>query len=136
EFCAASRGELVIVEAETVSSAPRKVIVPRGGFDMGPLTPAAMTTAGQDLVESILLRRARNLGAEARFSTELRRLSQDAGGVTAILRDLATGEDETVVADYVVGADGNRSMIRQALGIATQGPGAFSQNLSILFESV
>ncbi|HXW19380.1 MAG TPA: FAD-dependent monooxygenase [Roseiarcus sp.] len=135
ELCAASRGELVIIEAETVASAPRKVIVPRGGFDLGPLTPASMATAGQDLVEPILLRRARNLGAEARFSTELRRLSQDHSGVTAVLRDLATGEDETVDADYVVGADGNRSAIRQALGIATQGPGAFSQNLSILFES-
>jgi putative polyketide hydroxylase len=135
ELCSASRGELVIIEAETVASAPRKVIVPRGGFDTSSLTPAAMATAGQDVVEAILLRRVRNLGAEARFSTELKRLSQGESGVTATLRDLATGEDETVVADYLIGADGNRSMIRQALGIGTQGPGAFSQNLSILFES-
>jgi 2-polyprenyl-6-methoxyphenol hydroxylase-like FAD-dependent oxidoreductase len=134
ELCAASRGDLVIVEAETVCGPPRKVIVPPGGFDLGALTPAAMATAGQDVVEPILLRRARNLGADVRFSTELVRFSQDGRGVRAVLRN-AKGEEETATADYLVAADGNRSAIRQALGIATQGPGAFSENLSILFES-
>src|SRR5271170_4843820 len=135
ELCAASRGEFAIVEAETVVSAPSKVIVPPGGFDTRQLTPAAMAMAGQDLVEPILLRRARGLGAEARFVTELVGFSQDVGGVTAQLRNLATGEEETILADYLIAADGNRSAIREALGIGTTGPGAFSQNLSILFDS-
>jgi hypothetical protein len=52
-----------------------------------------------------------------------------------MLRDSKTGEEEAVIADYLIAADGNRSPIRQALGVATQGPAAFSQNMSILFES-
>ena len=135
ELCAASRSEFAIVEAETVVSAPSKVIVPPGGFDTRQLTSATMSMAGQDLVEPILLRRARRLGAEARFLTELVDFSQDVSGVTAHLRNGTTGEEETIVADYLIAADGNRSAIREGLGIATTGPGAFSQNLSILFDS-
>src|SRR5262245_40072875 len=64
ELRAASRADLsdfAIVIAETVSSPPFKTILPPGGFDTRPLTPAAMAMAGQDLVEPILLRRARGL---------------------------------------------------------------------------
>lgn len=55
--------------------------------------------------------------------------------MTATLRDVDSGDEETIVADYVIAADGNRSRIREALGIATKGQGAISQNMSILFES-
>src|SRR5271170_3667618 len=52
ELCAASRAsvaDFAIIVAETVSSAPIKVIMPQGGFDTRPLTPAATAMAGQDL---------------------------------------------------------------------------------------
>jgi putative polyketide hydroxylase len=138
ELCAASRAsqqDFTIVVAPTVSSAPIQTIMPPGGFDTRPLTPATMAMAGQDLVEPILLRRARALGAEILFSTELTRFTQDQDGIRATIRDVATGEATTVVADYLIAADGHRSPIRQALGIKTEGPAAFSQNMSILFES-
>jgi putative polyketide hydroxylase len=138
ELCSASRAgqaDFTIIVAETVSSPPIETIMPRGGFDTRRFTPATMAMAGQDLVEPILLRRALSLGAQARFSTELVSLTQDSQGVIATLRDAKSGKDETISADYLIAADGNRSPVRQALGIATQGPGALSQNISILFES-
>ena len=138
ELCAASRAseaDFAIIVAETVTAPPMKVIMPPGGLDMRPLTPAAMSMAGQDVAEPILLRRAQALGAEIRFSTELVSFTQDDRCVTAVLRDTKTGDEETVVADYLVAADGHRSPIREALRVATHGPAAFSQNMSILFES-
>jgi 2-polyprenyl-6-methoxyphenol hydroxylase-like FAD-dependent oxidoreductase len=78
ELCSASRAretDFAIIVAETVTSPPIKTIMPPGGFDTRPLTPASMSMAGQDLVEPILLRRARGLGAEVRFSTELVRFA-------------------------------------------------------------
>jgi putative polyketide hydroxylase len=138
ELCAASRagqGDFAIIVAETVSGPPIETIMPPGGFDTRPLTPATMAMAGQDRVEPILLRRARGLGADVRFLTELVDFTQDAYGVIATLRHVTSGEEETIAAGYLIAADGNRSPIRQALGIATQGPAAFSQNMSILFES-
>jgi hypothetical protein len=59
-----------------------------------------------------------------RYATELRSFGQDATGVTAVLRDLDSGEDQTVRADFLIAADGVRSEIRESLGVTTSGYGA------------
>ena len=71
----------------------------------------------------MLLRHLEGLGlTEVRFGAELVALDQDAGGVTVVLRERATGATRTVRADYVVGADGAHSRTRALLGIAMDGP--------------
>ncbi|WP_326592027.1 FAD-dependent monooxygenase [Streptomyces brevispora] len=65
--------------------------------------------------QEILLARLRELGGDVAFSTALTGLGQDAGGVTA---QLNTGP---VRASYLVAADGGRSTVRRALGIAMTG---------------
>ncbi|MFF5895097.1 FAD-dependent monooxygenase [Streptomyces argenteolus] len=65
--------------------------------------------------QEILLARLRELGGDVLFSAALTGLSQDEGGVTA---RLTTGE---VRASYLVAADGGRSTVRRALGIAMEG---------------
>jgi putative polyketide hydroxylase len=78
---------------------------------------------------------AESLGADIRYSTELKGFDQDEHGVTANLRDLRTGEETRVHADYLVAADGNRSPIRAALGIPVHGAGTLSHNISMVFEA-
>ncbi|MFB7131776.1 FAD-dependent monooxygenase [Streptomyces sp. NPDC056237] len=65
--------------------------------------------------QEILLARLRELGGDVAFGTALTGLDQDAGGVTA---RLTTGQ---VRASYLVAADGGRSTVRRALGIAMTG---------------
>ncbi|WP_326738259.1 FAD-dependent monooxygenase [Streptomyces sp. NBC_01022] len=65
--------------------------------------------------QEILLARLRELGGDVVFSTALTGLAQDADGVTA---QLSTGP---VRASYLVAADGGRSTVRRALGIAMTG---------------
>ncbi|MFJ1841391.1 FAD-dependent monooxygenase [Streptomyces sp. NPDC088146] len=65
--------------------------------------------------QEILLARLRELGGEVAFSTALTGLDQDADGVTA---HLTTGP---VRASFLVAADGGRSTVRRALGIAMTG---------------
>ncbi|MFE6975299.1 FAD-dependent monooxygenase [Streptomyces sp. NPDC057682] len=65
--------------------------------------------------QEILLARLRELGGDVEFSTALTGLDQDADGVTA---RLSTGP---VRAAYLVAADGGRSTVRRALGIAMTG---------------
>ncbi|WP_344678579.1 FAD-dependent monooxygenase [Saccharopolyspora taberi] len=96
---------------------------------MGHLSPAASADASQEAAERLLLGRARELGADVRFSTELVSFEQDSDGVTAVLRDLRTGEESTVEAEYLVGADGHRSPVRTALGIGTHGSGSIAHNV-------
>ncbi|TDF62680.1 FAD-dependent oxidoreductase [Cupriavidus sp. L7L] len=47
---------------------------------------------------------------------EVAEVSQDDGGVTVQARDLDSGETTQYSADYLVGCDGGRSMIRTAIG--------------------
>jgi putative polyketide hydroxylase len=78
----------------------------------------------QSRLEPILLAETRRRGNEVRYGTELSSLDLDEAGITAVLRDRDSGESQTVRADYLVGADGVHSPIRNWLGIATSGYGA------------
>jgi 2-polyprenyl-6-methoxyphenol hydroxylase-like FAD-dependent oxidoreductase len=77
----------------------------------------------QSRSEPILLAEARRHGSQVRYGTELSSFEQDQNGVTVVLRDRDSGKSETVRADYLVGADGVHSPVREALGVSTSGSG-------------
>lgn len=72
----------------------------------------------QARVHDHLLALMRTHGLEPSYGVELVGLErpEDDGPVTATLRDVATGEVQTVRAAYVVGCDGARSRVREAIG--------------------
>ncbi|MEV6559079.1 FAD-dependent monooxygenase [Nocardia sp. NPDC051756] len=74
---------------------------------------------GQSGTEAILRARLAEFGVQVELGTALAGFEQDATGVTATLRRGAA--EETVRADYLVGADGGRSTVRKQLGIAFEG---------------
>ncbi|OIJ90260.1 FAD-dependent monooxygenase [Streptomyces colonosanans] len=71
-------------------------------------------------VESALERRAVEAGARFVHQTEVTGLSQDADGVTLQVRR-PDGESADMRAAYVVGTDGMRSAVRQAIGLPFPG---------------
>ena len=86
------------------------------------LSPSAPECVAQDHLEPVLLRHLATLEpAEVRMGTALAGLDAHADGVTATLRDVATGAERRVRADWLVGADGAHSGVRRALGIAMRG---------------
>lgn len=74
----------------------------------------------QSRTEEILTARLAQLGVTIERQVEATGLAQDDTGVTAVLRH-ADGRHEEVRTPYAVGADGARSFVRQALGIAFEG---------------
>ena len=87
-------------------------------------------------LEEVLRDHAQSLpGVELRFNCELRGFEQDAHGVTARLFDIASGEEQAVTADYLVGADGARSVVRDAIGARMTGDYGLSRNLNIVFRA-
>ncbi|SKA27027.1 2-polyprenyl-6-methoxyphenol hydroxylase [Enhydrobacter aerosaccus] len=74
----------------------------------------------QSRTEQLLTARLAELGVTVERSVELAGLTQDGQGVTATLTH-ADGRKETATAKYVVGCDGARSAVRQALGITFEG---------------
>ncbi len=136
-FAASRTGanESTLIIAESVTSPPIETLVSKMSLDATCVSPSKICTAGQDRVEPVLLRFARENGAEIRFSTALVRFSQRSDGVEAILRDEASGKETTILADYMIAADGAGGTIRDAGGVTMQGPGFLADTISVLFEA-
>ena len=99
------------------------------------LSPSERLFVTQIGLEPLLCARARELGAEVLFGTELVECEQDAQGVTATIRDRESGETSTVRSQYLVAADGPRSPVRERLGIGMTGRGVFSNAITIYFRA-
>jgi 2-polyprenyl-6-methoxyphenol hydroxylase-like FAD-dependent oxidoreductase len=99
-------------------------------------SPTARLFINQDALEPILRTRAAELGARLRYRTECTSLEQDADGVTAVVRDLESGAESSVRARYVIAADGNRSPVRERLGIGMRGHGLLSHSITIYFRAL
>lgn len=78
----------------------------------------------QSRLEPMLLNETRRRGSDVYYGTELESFEQDRSGVTAIVRQLDSGQTQSVRADYLVAADGVHSGIRGSLGVTTSGHGA------------
>jgi 2-polyprenyl-6-methoxyphenol hydroxylase-like FAD-dependent oxidoreductase len=103
-----------------------------GVEDLSPSKRIFITQIG---LEPVLLDKAREVGAEVRYASEVVDVSQDDDGVTATIRPRGGGEEQTIRAQYLIAADGAHSPIRQRLGIDTLGHGSFSDSITIYFRA-
>ncbi|MBP0495898.1 FAD-dependent monooxygenase [Pararoseomonas indoligenes] len=69
-----------------------------------------------------------------RRETELLRFEDDGTRVTARLKDLRSGAEDTVEAAYLVGCDGGASTVREALGIPMQGSPVLTYTTNCIFR--
>jgi putative polyketide hydroxylase len=116
-----------MVVRPTLNSDEEKLAIDMDTFFAGldGLSPEpAIQYCPQSSLEPILLAETRRRGGEVRYGTEVCSFEQDGTGVTAVLRDLDSGESETIRAEYLVAADGVHSPTRKQLGISTSGYGA------------
>jgi putative polyketide hydroxylase len=99
------------------------------------LSPVHGTFVTQDMIEPVLVVAARERGVEVKFYTECVGVEQDGDSVTATLKDRETGIMSTILADYLIAADGARSPIRTQLNVPTTGRGSIGHLLNILFHA-
>jgi 3-(3-hydroxy-phenyl)propionate hydroxylase len=71
---------------------------------------------GQNVTEHILQEHLNRLGVHVEWQTEAVALTQDADGVSVTIRN-AGGQEDTVRAQYVLGADGTHSFVRESAGL-------------------
>ncbi|MET0544308.1 MAG: FAD-dependent monooxygenase, partial [Variovorax sp.] len=91
--------------------------IPNINHGVQEVSPARRLFMPQQVLEPILLERAREFGARFQYATELVDFVQDDGGVTATVRDVDSGAERQIRAGYMVACDGNRSPVREKLGI-------------------
>jgi putative polyketide hydroxylase len=99
------------------------------------VSPVQGSAIAQDLLEPVLRARAEQLGGVLHFGTELVAFEQGEDGVTATIRERASGNTRTVRAQFLVAADGSHSGIRQQLGIGQHGTGSMGHFISMIFEA-
>lgn len=100
------------------------------------VSPTRPAWAPQDHLEPVL----RGLlgshpAAEVVFGVEVTGLDQDDDGVTAQLRDVASGACRPARATFVIGADGPRSTVREHLGIRLEGPDMLAEFHNVVFHA-
>jgi 2-polyprenyl-6-methoxyphenol hydroxylase-like FAD-dependent oxidoreductase len=69
-----------------------------------------------------------------RYRTRLVSFTQNAELVTAIVENAETGAREEILARYIVGCDGARSLVRETLGIAMQGNPVLTHTTNVIFR--
>src|SRR5690348_956762 len=99
------------------------------------VSPTRRLFLTQEALEPILRERALELGAELRYRTELTDFEETSDGVIATTRDLESGDERRIQADYLVACDGWRSPIRERLGIGMEGHGLISNSITIYFRA-
>jgi 2-polyprenyl-6-methoxyphenol hydroxylase-like FAD-dependent oxidoreductase len=100
-----------------------------------PRFPEPTQWVPQYVVEAVLRKRVEALpNVEILPVTTFLEASQDETGVRATLRDLASGEARIMHSDYLVGADGARSRVREAIGARMEGEHAFAHNFNLILR--
>jgi 2-polyprenyl-6-methoxyphenol hydroxylase-like FAD-dependent oxidoreductase len=87
----------------------------------------------QSRLEPLLLAEAKHRGCDVRYNTELTSFTQDTAGVSATIRDRATGAASVLQTDYLLAADGAHSHVRQALGVKGEGLGVLDEHYIFVY---
>jgi 2-polyprenyl-6-methoxyphenol hydroxylase-like FAD-dependent oxidoreductase len=100
-----------------------------------PRFPEPAQWVPQYTVEKVLHERiARLPSVQLLAGTALEEASQSPAGVTATVRDLQTDARRAIRAQYLIGADGARSRVREIIGAKMQGEHAFALNYNLILR--
>jgi 2-polyprenyl-6-methoxyphenol hydroxylase-like FAD-dependent oxidoreductase len=90
----------------------------------------------QYVLEEVLREHAASLpGVTLAFNTELTSFAESAHQVTSIIKDVTSGTSRHVNSQFLVGADGARSAVREAIGATMVGDRAFFRNHNTIFRA-
>jgi 2-polyprenyl-6-methoxyphenol hydroxylase-like FAD-dependent oxidoreductase len=100
-----------------------------------PQSPQKRERVPQDMFDPILKQFALSFDCVSlQYQTALVAFENGPQRVEATVRDLRTGATRAVTADYLVGADGGASMVRESAGIPMSGSGALTYTTNVLFR--
>ena len=127
--------EGAIIAVETLAGRKLADIIPNLNEGVDVLSPCRRLFLNQPTLEPILRECARAGGASIVQGAEIIDVHQDSGGVSLTIRKIDDKSTREVRGDYLIAADGAHSRIRTALGIDSEGRGAFSNSLTIYFTA-
>lgn len=127
--------EGAIVLMDTLAGTQLAGLIPSLNEGVEALSPCRRLFVTQPGLEPLLRARAQEAGARVIEGHEVVGLEQDDRGVTATVREVASGRDQQIRAQFLVGTDGAHSKVRELLGIEFDGRGVFSNAITIYFHA-
>ena len=107
-----------------------------GGPDTWWPTPEPPHRINQIFLEPVLFAHASAMpGVRILNRTQLTGFEQHDTGIVAAAADLNGGDDVTIAADYLIGADGAHSMVRRKIGASLSGDPMLEQRQSTYFRA-
>lgn len=85
-------------------------------------------------LEAVLLEHVKSLGIAVLYGQTFTGYEETEGGVKVHVRD-GQGADWVLAADWLAGADGSGSTVREAIGAKMEGTYGLSRNLNIIFRA-
>ncbi|MDX3383948.1 FAD-dependent monooxygenase [Streptomyces niveiscabiei] len=98
-------------------------------------SPTRMCDMPQHLMEPVLVDAAIARGTVFRYSTVYKSFTQDEFGVTVTVEDRVRGDEYTIRAKYLIGADGGRSQVAEDAGLPTVGRMGVAGSINIVFDA-
>ncbi|MGE0231538.1 MAG: FAD-dependent oxidoreductase [Flavobacteriaceae bacterium] len=100
-----------------------------------PYSPQKRERCPQDMFDPILKRFASQYPSVTfSYETEFVSFEEQADRVVCQLRDVYSGEMETVTCDYLVGTDGGASSVREQMGIRMEGKPVLTFTTNVVFK--
>jgi 2-polyprenyl-6-methoxyphenol hydroxylase-like FAD-dependent oxidoreductase len=127
--------EGAVVLKDTLAGKQLAGFIPSLNEGVEPLSPCRRLFITQPGLEPILRARAEEAGARVLEGHEVVGVEQDAGGVTTTVREVDSGRERRLRSQYLVGADGAHSKVRELCGIELDGRGVFTNSITIYFHA-
>lgn len=113
----------------------RLIAVQKEMKELAEKSPETICRCTQDISEAIMHETAQQQGLPLRFYHQVLSFEQRENNVKVLVQNRTNGQEYTIIADYMIAADGANSMVRKQLNIPTSGNGPGTDLLNIYFEA-
>jgi 2-polyprenyl-6-methoxyphenol hydroxylase-like FAD-dependent oxidoreductase len=113
----------------------REPFPPRGLEKPPPQSPQKRERVPQDMFDPILRRFAGGFPhVKLRYRTELLSFEESSHGMIATVRDHEAGNTYQIACDFLIGADGGASLVREHAGLGMSGNAALTYTTNVIFR--